>query len=65
MATLVGGLEIERHYVEYGFRNTQTGQETWCESQSDAEFDALLYPHAVVIRREVYETIPVVIATSG
>jgi hypothetical protein len=65
MSLLIDSHEVENHYTEYGFINTQTNAVTWCPTQQEAEFDALLYPFTAIVQREVYETKPVVILTSS
>ena len=57
--------EVENRHEEFGILNTTTGAITWCDSQSEAEYDALLYKTAAIVRRYVYETKPVVILTSS
>lgn len=50
--------EVEKHYTEFGIRNLDSGRvlDDVYDSQSAAEFDALLYPRSVVVSHEVYET---------
>lgn len=54
---LVNGQEVEAHYTEYGIMNTSSGHVLeGYETQSAAEFDALLYAGSVVVEHEVYVT---------
>lgn len=50
--------EVEKRWTEYGILNLDSGLviENAYETQKAAEFDALLYPRALVVSHEVYET---------
>lgn len=50
--------EIEKHYTEFAILNLSSGnvQGGRYATQAEAEFDALLWPRALVVSHEVYET---------
>lgn len=50
--------EVEKHYTEFAVLNLSSGRvlDDTYETQQAAEFDALLYPRAVVVSHQVYET---------
>ena len=56
MSLLIDSHEVEERHTEHGILNAVTGAVLECDSQSQAEFDALLYPYSEVIKREVYVT---------
>jgi hypothetical protein len=53
--------EVEKHWTEYAILNLDSGNvldDTYA-TQGEAEFDALLYPRALVVCYEVFQTKPV------
>lgn len=51
----IGEKEVTEHYVEFGIEN-RNGDVLFCDSRKQAEWDAMLYPDATVVRREIFVT---------
>jgi len=49
-------MEIEGRYQEWGIQNVVNGSVLECDSQQQAEFDTMLYPHSQVVSRWVFVT---------
>lgn len=50
--------EVEKRYTEFGILNLDSGLvlDDRYTTQAEAEFEALLYPRALVVSHQVYET---------